>query len=136
MNRYSLLLVAVTVLLALSGCSDAPQGPSATPGDHAALEKLADAYRDVSDALTSNPRNQTPEQKRDFVEEVFRQAGYSYHATLMALSTTSFDRSDTEHKDLAELVLFPATGYADSDAAKIYSETEVKALNAIRDKLR
>lgn len=132
MNRWWGCLLCTFVLV--SGCTDT--GKSAPPGDHAALEQLADAYRTIAEGLPSNPLNQPPEDRRRFVDAVFREAGYDYAATLKQLGQGGLDPAQALHRDLAQLILLPTSGLAREDIEKIYSTQELAAVEKIEEALR
>jgi len=134
LTRCGRWLLLCTAVLA-SGCTETT-GKPVPPGDRASLEQLADAYRAIAEGLPSNPINQLPEDRRRFVEAVFRQAGYDYSATVTQLGQGSLDSSQALHRDLAQLVLLPTTGLAREEIAKIYNPQELTALTKIQEALR
>ena len=131
------ILLAFTALI--SGCSEQHDKQSnerhAAPlGNKEVLEKLADAYRNVSARLPTSPGGLTQKGKRAFIESVFKNAGYDYQATLLHIASKDFNPKIQYHKDLAELVLFPQTGLSENDLNSIYSEAEIKAVKTLRAK--
>lgn len=104
----------------------------AAAADHAVLEQLADAYRRVGEQFPSQPQAMRPEGRRDFLDKVFAQAGYSYSATLTGLAQTGADRSNQDHRDLVELLLLPGKGLSDADLASIYNADELRAVQQLR----
>lgn len=121
-------------LLALVACSE-PAGRAAPVGDYAVLEQLATAYREVSQNLPVSPSGMPPEGKRQFVEQVFAKAGYDYGASLQVLSQ-EIDITNKDHRDLAELLLLPQKGLAESELEKLFSADELAAVKAIKQALR
>ena len=132
-NNISLTLTALTLLLLLTMtfCSENTPQVSAPPGDKVALEKLADAYRKYSDGLPSSPANLRPEARKKFIKRVFSTAGYSYQATLSALSTVQKPEFSQHHKDLQELLFLPHHNNRLQDLPDLYSGQEIVAIEAI-----
>lgn len=128
------LQALVCLLVLASGCTS--PGKPVPPGDRAALEQLADAYRAIAEGLPSNPVNLSVEDRRRFIDTVFREAGYDYSATVSALGKGGLDPNEALHRDLAQLVLLPTTGLADEEIEKIYSAQELTAVARIQDAMR
>lgn len=121
--------------LALAGCSDGE--PTAAPrGDSATLGKLAASYERVSSQFDSNPHQLPLKERKRFVEFVFRDAGYSYAATLKALARDASDSKpfDQQRRDLAELLILPHQGQSPGDAG-IYSQEQLRDIEAIQGRL-
>lgn len=132
-------LAVLLFTLALASCSADPELGPAPAGDRAALERLADAWKKVSDsaAYGTNPRNMAPEDRKSFVVTIFRQAGFDYTATLHQLATAKINAQDTLIKDLAQLIMLP---HANSEQPvrleDIYSTAELTDIRALEVKLR
>lgn len=122
------------LILALTACSD--ESLPAAAGEHAVLEKLAQAYRKIGEGYPMQPQAMAPKGRREFVKLVFRQAGYSYSATLIALANTTENGDNKDQRDLAELLLLPAKGLADKVLAKSYSAEELAAVKRLQDTFR
>lgn len=120
-----------------SACTPGENGKMAPVGNQTALEELASAYRKVADDLPTNPLDQLPNDRRRFVEAVFREAGYDYAATLNQLGRQGgLDPMQTLHRDLAQLVLLPTSGLAPQDIEKIYSAQELEAIQNLQAAVR
>lgn len=76
-----------------------------------------------------NPMALTPQGKRTFVVDVFKRAGYSYQATLIAAAET--DVLGQNEKDLVELLLFPLVGVASGEINSIFSPDEIDAVRKL-----
>lgn len=132
----TLTLSLIFALLCVAGCDDTPEATPAPLGDHAVLEKLADAYRAVADRYPVQPRVMAPQDRREFVEQVFRRAGYDYTATLGAMAREGVDVTNQDHRDLADLVLLPHQGLSEEAKAELYSSGELTSIHAIEAALR
>ena len=128
-------LAVILVLWSFSACTRNNQ-PPAPLGEKAVLEKLADAFKHEANRIAWSPQHQTPSAKRDFVENVFATAEYSYDATLAYLAANKLDPGNQLHRDLVELVLFPTVGISLEDIAKIYDHDEFKVIQKIRKETR
>lgn len=125
------------ILGGMTGCNSGGTSKAVPVGDRAALEQLADAYRTIAEGLPSNPLNQLPEDRRRFVEAVFREAGYDYTATLKQLGQQhGLDPAQALHRDLAQLVLLPTSGLVREDLEKIYGTQELIAVETIQQTVR
>jgi hypothetical protein len=122
-------------LLMLSGCDNGPLKP-APIGDHAGLEQLSEAYRNVAQQYPVQPASMRPAGRKKFVEEVFEKAGYSFSATLKAFASQGVDVSSQDHHDLAELLFLPHQGLAESELATLYSSDELVAIESIQSGLK
>ena len=128
-------LLAVVLLLVLSACDNAPL--KSTPiGDHAALERLAEAYRSVAQEYPVQPASMRPAGKKKFIEGVFTAAGYSFSATLKAFASQGVDATNQDHSDLVELLMLPHKGLADLDMEALYSTEELAAIHSIQSSLK
>jgi len=113
------------LLLFLLGCS-IEHRPAAPLSDYAALEKLATSFRELSDLNPQAPSVLPMDERKVFVERVFKHAGYDYARTLQALAENEIHTWDRQQHDLIELVLFPHHGNAhQSEFANIYSAQEL-----------
>lgn len=129
--RLSYLLLA---LLFIGACAEKSSHDPAPLGDKAALEKLADAYRKLSDDLPVTPAGLRPAARRKFLEQVFQTAGYDYSSTLIALATLPPGNINQYHRDLKQLLYLPHYDKRIEKLSDIYSEKEILAITAI-DKL-
>lgn len=118
-------------LVVLSGCNSDTQLPPAPLGDKAALEALADAYKNAAKSIPMNPVKMPPASRREFVERVFTEAGYDYSRTLLALAGTQQKDISKHHRDLKQLIFLPRYGIKPEDAKAIYSEVEWRAMQKI-----
>lgn len=132
---YFRIALLASALLGLLACSNAAQTP-APVGDHAVLEQLADAYRSVSQQYPMQPQAMPPKGRREFVDQVFLQAGYGYSATLVAMSQAGTDITNQDQRDLVELLLLPNKGLSDEDIATIYNADEAAAVRRLRADFR
>jgi hypothetical protein len=123
------------LLLLLAACSSQTQ-PAAPLGDHGVLEQLAEAYRATAQQYPMQPKAMPPEGRREFVERVFKAAGYDYSATLLAMARQGADVTNAEHRDLAELLFLPHAGISNQAMGELYSEQELAAIYAIQADLR
>ena len=99
----SLLAACSMTLLA---CSENVQKP-APLGEYAVLEQLAKAYHTTREQFPMSPQAMRPEGRKDFVNKVFAQAGYSYSATLLAAANAEVSVTNQDHRDLVDLLLLP-----------------------------
>lgn len=131
--RYFLLLV---LCLALVACGQQLPATPAPPGDYAALEKLAAAYRRVGADYPVQPQSMRPAGRKEFVQRVFQSAGYDYSASLLALAGQGLDAANQEQRDLAQLLLLPHRGLDREATRELYSSEELAAIQAIEAALR
>lgn len=129
----SAVLLAVLVLTACDGEQSQPVAPM---GDHAVLEQLADAYRKVSEQYPVQPQAMSPEGRKKFLTQVFKQAGYNYSASLIAAVQTATDNASKDQRDLVELLLLPTKGLSDEALGKMYSADELAAVQQLRKAFR
>ncbi len=123
----------------VSGCSEHKNQTMTKPvplGDKQALEQLAIAYRALSSKLATTPNGLRPEGKRLFIENVFQDAGYNYNLTLLQMADQGVDFGVQLHKDLAELVILPQSGVNKKELTSFNSQSEIKAINIVLDKLK
>jgi hypothetical protein len=128
--RFMLLLL----LLPISGCDNGSPKP-APIGDHAVLKQLAVAYRSVAQQYPVQPASMRPAGKKKFVEAVFKNAGYSFSATLKVFAKEGVNAASQEHRDLAELLFLPHQGLSETDMATLYSAEELVAIRSIQSSL-
>ncbi len=131
-------LMGVGVLLCavvlLSGCNSKPVTPVAAPlGDNAVLEKLASAWEKLSDTrLAVSPASLPGDGRKQFLEQVFAEAGYDYSATLKQLASQPLDKGNQTYIDMAELLLLPhRNAQVPMDPAEYYSIEELQAVAAL-----
>ena len=129
------ILPLLLLLLSLPGCDNGTSKP-APIGDHAVLEQLAESYRSVAQQYPVQPVSMRPAGKKQFVEEVFKNAGYSFSATLMAFATKGADANSQDHRDLAELLFLPHQGLGETGLATMYTGDELAAIKAIQASLK
>ena len=123
-------LLVFIILIALSSCADKTLPPA--PVNHEpTLQKLAQAYNELSDELAVTPRNLNVKGKRKFVEKVFEKAGFSYTETLKVLAATTKENRKQYFYDLKQLALMPATGIKKENLVEIFSSDEINSLNKI-----
>lgn len=120
-----------TFLMMLLACSNDVSQP-APVGEYEVLERLADAYRTVSEQYPVQPQAMRPNGRVEFLNQVFTQAGYSYSATLLSLAGAELSVTNQEHRDLVELLLIPGKGISDADLASIYSTDELPVVRRLQ----
>jgi hypothetical protein len=126
-----LIAYLFTMGIGLSGCH-ADHGPPAPLGERAALEKLASTYEQLSGQLPVSPTGLTPQGKLKFVQQVFKQAGYDFNATLQALAQTPPESLSSYHKDMMELVLLPNQGLSEQATQDLYSAAQLTSIKTIK----
>ncbi len=130
--RLLFVVVLYAALLAACGKSTLPTAPL---GDHAALERLAGAYKQTLQDVPTAPRAMRPAGRLLFVEQVFRGAGYDYAATLAALAE-GLDAGDKNQRDLAGLVLLPFAGLSDAALGEVLSGDRLRHARQLRLRLK
>lgn len=126
----NLLLVIFTLVLA--GCSDHTAAlPAASFGDITVLEKLAKSYEKIAEYVPVSPQKLRQEDKKKFVEDVFKDAGYNYKKTLLSPAAQQVMKSK-HHRDLAELVLLPAAGLNEQSLTELYDAAELLAIATLK----
>ncbi|HEY5602737.1 MAG TPA: hypothetical protein VIM41_06480 [Gammaproteobacteria bacterium] len=128
---FILLFIAGIFNLAACESSKQSQRAAAPLGDKAALEKLAAAYETAAKPIPTSPMQLRPEARKRFVEQVFRDAGYDYFATLQALSKVAPESVTQYHKDIKQLLFLPHYGTVFEETKSIYNEQETQALQTI-----
>jgi hypothetical protein len=134
-KRLSRFVLAALLMLGFVACSSETQ-KAAPLGEHAVLEQLAEAYNAIGEQYPMQPQAMPPKGRKEFVERVFMQAGYSYSATLLALAQPGADATNQEQRDMAELLLLPAKGLSDEGLGKLYSADEVAAVRRLQADFR
>jgi hypothetical protein len=134
-RKYIGSLWMVLVLLVLAACGNGQQS-AAPAGDRSALEKLAQAYRQVGESYPVQPQVMPPKGRKEFLNKVFKQAGYDYSATLLALVESGTDNTNQNQRDLVELLLIPGKGLQDSALDKLYTAEELVAVKQLREGFR
>jgi hypothetical protein len=132
---YNWIVLVTLLATGLAACNSEAPRPAAPIGDHAVLEQLADAYREVAQQYPVQPRGMRPEARKQFVQQIFAQTGYDYAATLQALAAQNTDVASQDQRDLTELLFLPHQGLADTDLATLYSDTELAAVRTIQNGL-
>ena len=134
MSMIRLLSVIALLTMLLSACGK-PTLPAAPLGEQAALEQLAEAYKQTLQQYPTAPRSMRPEGRKQFVEQVFRSAGYDYAATLGSLAQ-GMDTSNTAQRDLAELVSLPFGNLSDAALDELLSGDTLKNAQLLRQRLK
>jgi len=128
------------VLLAISGLTacDEKKQLIAPIGEHAVLEQLAAAYRKVSEEYPVQPQAMPPKGRKEFLNKVFMQAGYSYSATLIAMGqqAATIGKNNQEQRDLVELLLLPVKGVSNEVRADLYTDDELIAMQRLKINFR
>jgi hypothetical protein len=125
---FWLLLSAIFALVACDG----EKQQAVAAGEHATLEQLAKAYRKVGEQYPVQPQAMPPEGRKKFLNQVFKQAGYGYVQTLLALPQSVTDSNNKDQRDLAELLLLPTKGLSDEALEKLYSVEELAAVKKLK----
>ena len=136
MKKHLQYLVISLAILASLGACDKGQLPPASIGDHAVLEQLAEAFRDVGQSYPIQPQSMRPNGRKEFVEKVFKTAGYDYSATLFAVASAEIKTTNQDQRDLVELLFLPHKGLSESDFSTLYSKQELEAVLKIRADMR
>lgn len=123
--------MVLLAILGLMACDDDKQ-QIVLMGDYAALEQLATAYRKVSEKYPVPPQAMPARGRKEFLSEVFLQAGYNYSATLMAAGQFASDSSSKEQRDLVELLLLPVKGVSNEVRADLYTDDELVAMQRLQ----
>jgi len=122
-------------ILSLAACDDKNR-LVAPAGDHAVLEQLAEAYRNVGEKYPVQPQAMPPGGRKEFVDKVFTLAGYHYSATLIAMGQSAADSSNQEQRDLVELLLLPVKGVSNEVRADLYTDDELVAMQRLQINFR
>lgn len=127
--------MVLLAILSLTACDDEKQ-QIAPAGDYAVLEQLATAYRTISEKYPVQPQAMLPKGRKEFLNKVFMQAGYSYSATLIAMGQSATDSSNQEQRDLVELLLLPVKGVSNEVRADLYTDDELIAMRRLQINFR
>ena len=127
---FHLTLLLLLALLIVA-CEQKKPGTAAPLNDIATLEKLAKAYKEVSDQFPVSPVNLAPNVRRKFVEQVFFSAGFGYSETLTSLSQVQKENITKLHRDMQELLFMPHYRLQADAMKDIYSEQELFAISKI-----
>jgi hypothetical protein len=130
-KRTVYLWVMLLAILSLTACDEKKQRV-APSGDHAVLEELAEAYRTISEKYPVQPQSMPPKGRKEFLNKVFAQAGYSYSATLIAMGEAAMASSNQEQRDLVELLLLPVRGVSNEVRAGLYTDDELVAMQRLQ----
>jgi len=129
-------LSLLVLLCLLAACGPGDSGPPVPLGSTQALQKLADAYTGMAQSYRFSPASLVPKQRKKFVLQVFRKAGYSYQSTLAELANDkTFDAGIENHRELAKLVLFAHYGPHKVELSSLYSGEELKHIVALEKKM-
>lgn len=133
LNRLLLITALAIIIL---GCEEQKAGIPAPLDDIATLEKLATAYRDVSEQFPVSPAKLAPKARRNFVEQVFTTAGFAYFDTLSSLAEIKRENITKSHRDLQELLFLPHYGLQPQAMKEIYSEKELLLIAKIESNFK
>lgn len=125
----------IVLLTLLLGACGRPELPAAPAGEYAVLEQLAEAYKEKLQQYPTGPRSMRPEGRKQFIDEVFRQAGYDYEATLASLAA-EIDPADKNQRDLAELISLPFHGLSEAAIDELYSGEARENIRRLQQRLR
>ena len=128
----ALFLMVILAILSVSACDTRKSGDPAPLNDTPALEKLAEAYKEISDQLPVSPVNLPPKARLKFVEDVFEKAGYGYKETLASLANVQKEEITKLHRDMLELAFMPHYRMKYDALSEIYSENEILAIDKIK----
>lgn len=141
LNHRTIVCLLSAAVLALTACGSGHHQAGAKPtepvppGNHAALQRLADAYKSLSDKFDRKPMDMPPEERKAFVEQVFINAGYSYDATLHELATHKVDYGNQDVSGLVDLLTLPHRNTTSAkDYRHIYRPQELKDIKVIEER--
>jgi len=137
----TIICLLAAVALAVTACDSDHHQAGAKPtepvpaGNHAALRRLAEAFKSLSAKFDRKPMEMPPEERKAFVEQVFINAGYNYDATLHELATHKVDYGNQDVIDLVDLLTLPHrnTTSAEPDT-HIYRPEELKDIKIIEER--
>lgn len=136
----TITLIQIALLAALilgtNGCDREKPQIAAPLNDIATLEKLAAAYKEISQQFPVSPTNLAPAARRKFVEQVFATAGYGYSATLSSLSSVKKADITKLHRDMQELLFLPHYGLPKDSIDELYSEQELADIQKIESNFK
>lgn len=124
-------LLITALLIWLTACTSEQPGIAAPLNDRTTLEKLAKSYENVSESVPVSPVKLAPGARHKFVEQVFREAGFGYSATLIELSRIEPGEITQLHKDMKDLLLLPHYGVNFKETKQIYTQPELTAIEQI-----
>jgi len=130
--NYIKLLIVFFMTIVFAGCSDRGDLPAAPFGDLATLEKLAKSYEVMAGRIPVSPTKIKLEDKKQFVANVFAEAGYSYRKTLLSSAAQQKNIRDKHHRDLADLMLLPTKGLNAESLSELYDADELVAVAALK----
>ena len=133
MNKKCLGITFLIAIMSvfLFACEQKKTGAPAPLNDTATLEKLAEAYKEVSNQFPLSPVSLAPKTRRKFVEQVFTQAGFSYYETLLSLSNVKKEDITKLHRDMQELLFLPHYRLQQDARKEIYTEQELLVIEKI-----
>lgn len=138
-NKALAAATLVIFLILLPACSsETDSNLKAAPiGDHSVLEELAEAYEKLAEHITTSPTRLPPKERKRFVDNVFKEAGYSYSATLRALVEQGIDVKNKNQMDLAELIRLPHRGLGgEIDPASVYGKAELADISTLERQIK
>lgn len=133
---FTRLLLIVALVISMLACGEKKANIPAPLDDIATLEKLAAAYKEVSEQIPVSPVKLAPLARRKFVEQVFTTAGFGYSETLMSLSEVKRENITKSHRDLKELLFLPHHGLQQQSMKEIYSEKELLLISKIESNFK
>mgnify|MGYP001544714262 CR=1 FL=1 len=138
MRRLLLLktLALSVALAALAACGSHGNGGAAPIDDNDTLQQLSKAYTALAAEFSRPPQDMTPGERKAFVEQVFKNAGYSYNATLHEIATRRLDFTKQSVIDMAQLLTFPQRGERSlQDAKQIYTPAQYRDMEILEKRL-
>lgn len=137
--RRSLLktLAAAVALCAVAACTSPRDGTGPAPLDDSdTLQQLSKAYTALATKFSRPPQEMPPDERKAFVEQVFKNAGYSYTVTLHQIATRRLNFRDQEVIDMAQLLTFPQQGESSlQDVKAIYTAAQYRDMQALEKRL-
>jgi len=136
-KTYQAYVSVALIILLMAACgSDRQPVEGAVPlGEKAALEKLALSYEKLSQQLLNSPTSLAPKERKEFIRQVFSDAGYDYSITLLSLAEGGLDKRMQYHYDLVELLFMPHQINRLNKLSEIYSPAEIEAIEKITQQL-
>lgn len=115
--------------LVVFACGKQAETDTAAPlDDKKTLEILAKAYEKISESMPASPVSLRPEARKKFVLEVFKEAGFSYGATMANLADVQTENVTQFHRDMKELLFLPHYGFRFDEVKSIYTEDEIESI--------
>lgn len=128
-NSLHQLLCIMLFCLVVFACGKQAETDTAAPlDDKKTLEILAKAYEKISESMPASPVSLRPEARKKFVLEVFKEAGFSYGATMASLADVETENVTQFHRDMKELLFLPHYGFRFDEVKSIYSENEIESI--------